>query len=239
MNFKINLAKGDSMTFLITGAGRGLGLEFTTQLLANKKNVVAWVRNPEKATDLKNLEAQYTPHLKIQKVDITSAESIMTAVKELTTPIDVLINNAGVLLDSGEKFMQLSMKKIEDTFAVNVLAPMQVAQQVVPLLQKSTSPVLVNISSKMGSIDDNSSGGYYAYRMSKTAVNMFTKSFSIDFPNIKTLCVHPGWVRTDMGGSNAAITPQESVTGLLKIIFEHQRYKTGSFVNYSGTEIPW
>jgi len=227
------------MRFLVTGAGRGLGLEFTRQLLAQKKDVVAWLRDPAKSTELTELGKKYGTQLQIQKVDITDDESVADAVKKWSGPLDVLINNAGVLLDGRDSFAHLAIEKIADTFEVNVYAPIRVAQALLPVLQKSASPVLVNVSSKMGSIADNSGGAYYAYRMSKTAVNMFTKSFSVDFPKIKTLCVHPGWVQTDMGGAGAAITPEQSVTGLLKVIFEPQRYKSGSFVEYSGKELPW
>lgn len=225
--------------FLITGAGRGLGLEFTKQLLEQKKQVVAWVRDPGKSTELTALIKKYESQLKIDKVDITNQESVSVATMKIEGCIDVLINNAGVLLDSGDAFASLSLKKVEDTFAVNVLAPMRVTQNLLPLLEQSASPTIINISSKMGSIDDNTGGAYYAYRMSKTALNMFTKSLSVDFPEIKSLCVHPGWVQTEMGGKGASITPETSVTGLLKVIFEHQKYKSGSFVEYSGKELPW
>lgn len=225
------------MTFLITGAGRGLGLEYTQQLLALGKNVVAWVREPEKNKALGDLAKKY-PSLKIQKVDVTQEESISAAIKTLTS-VDVLINNAGVLLDGSDSFSTLPRQKIEDTFNVNVLAPIFVTQKVLPLLQKSSTPLVANMSSMMGSIADNGSGAYYAYRMSKTALNMFTKSFSVDYPNIKTLCLHPGWAQTDMGGPNALVSAKDSVSGLLKIILEPQRYSSGSFVNFKGDILPW
>lgn len=227
------------MNFLITGAGRGLGLEYTKQLLEKKKSVLAWVRNPDGAKELQSLKEKYPQTLQIQKVDLTRQEDIRSAAKQINTPIDVVINNAGVLTDKSDSFETLSIKTMEDTFAVNVWAPMVVAQSLLPILQKSASPLLVNMSSKMGSIADNGSGGYYAYRMSKTALNMFTKSFSADYPQIKTLCLHPGWAQTDMGGPQATVSPKDSVAGLLRIILEPQKYETGSFVNYTGSSIPW
>ncbi|MBY0316016.1 MAG: SDR family oxidoreductase [Bdellovibrionales bacterium] len=226
------------MTFLITGAGRGIGLEYTRQLLALKKNVIAWVRNPSKSTDLENLQNQYPSQLKIQDVDVTQEQSIIQAVAQIKS-VDVLINNAGVLLDGEDSFEELSLRKIEDTFKVNVLAPIAVTQKLMPLLLKSPTPVVANMSSLMGSIKDNSGGAYYAYRMSKTALNMFTKSLSIDYPQVKTLCLHPGWVQTDMGGPNAQITMETSVKGLLHVILEPQKYDSGAFVNYRGIELPW
>jgi NAD(P)-dependent dehydrogenase (short-subunit alcohol dehydrogenase family) len=227
------------MTFLITGAGRGLGLEYTRQLLAKKQNVIAWLRDPEKAKELKELQKQYTSQLTVQKVDITQQESISSAVAKITGGVDVLINNAGVLLDQGEKFISLPMETVEETFAVNVLAPMMVTQTLLPLLQKSATPLVVNMSSLMGSLTDNTSGGYYAYRMSKTALNMFSKSFGLDHPKIKILALHPGWAHTDMGGSNAPVSPQDSVAGLLSVIFESQKYPTTSFIDYKGKLLPW
>lgn len=226
------------MTVLVTGAGRGIGLEFVRQLLAAKKNVVAWVRDTQKATELMALQKQNPAQLTVQTVDVTNDDSIKKAVSQLTS-LDLVINNAGVLLDGSDKFASLPIEKLKQTFEVNVYGPMRVAQHTLPLLQKSTSPVLATISSKMGSIEDNTSGGYYAYRMSKTAVNMFTKSFSVDFPKIKTLALHPGWVQTDMGGAGATTTPQQSVTGLLRTLLEPQKYKTGSFVNFEGDILPW
>ncbi|MCC6138384.1 MAG: SDR family oxidoreductase [Bdellovibrionaceae bacterium] len=225
------------MTVLVTGAGRGIGLEFVRQLLTAKKTVVAWVRQPEKATELAKLKTQY-PTLTIQQVDVTQEQSVQTAIQQLNS-VDIVINNAGILNDAGESLSTLSIEKIKETFDVNVYAPIRVAQNILPLLQKSSAPLLVNISSKMGSIDDNTRGRYYAYRMSKTALNMFTKSFSVDFPKIKTFCMHPGWVQTDMGGAGASTSTEQSVTGLLRTILEPQKYKTGSFINFEGQEIPW
>lgn len=226
------------MTVLVTGAGRGIGLEFIRQLLTAKKNVVAWVRDPQSAQDLNELHKKFSTALTIQKVDVTNEKSIKDATAQLKS-VDVVINNAGVLLDDKFKLATLPIETIKDTFEVNVYAPIRVAQSVLPLLEKSSSPLLVNISSKMGSIDDNTSGGYYAYRMSKTALNMFTKSFSVDYPKIKTFCMHPGWVQTDMGGRNATTTIEQSVTGLLRTILEPQKFKSGAFINFEGNILPW
>lgn len=226
------------MTFLITGAGRGIGLEYTRQLLALHKNVIAWVRNPSSTTELAQLQKKYPDQLKIQAVDVTQEQSLAQAVAEIKS-VDVLINNAGVLLDGEDSFEELSLKKIEDTFKVNILAPIAVTQKLMPILSKSPTPIVANMSSLMGSIKDNSGGAYYAYRMSKTALNMFTKSLSIDYPQIKTLSLHPGWVQTDMGGPNAQISMETSVKGLLNVILEPQKYKSGAFVNYRGIELPW
>lgn len=226
------------MTLLVTGAGRGIGLEFVSQLLTAKKNVIAWARDPQSSIKLVELQKQFSTSLTIQKVDVTNEKSIKDATAQLKN-VDVVINNAGVLLDHTFKLTTLPIDAIKNTFEVNVYAPIRVVQTLLPLLEKSSSPLVVNISSKMGSIDDNSSGGYYAYRMSKTALNMFTKSFSVDYPKIKTFCMHPGWVQTDMGGSNATTTIEDSVTGLLRTILEPQKFKSGSFINFEGNTLPW
>jgi len=226
------------MTILITGAGRGIGLEFVRQLLEAKKNVVAWVREPSKATELEQLQKQHPQLLTVQKVDINEQTSIAAALKSIPQ-IDTLINNAGVYLDKGQGLQADTIEQTKKTFEVNVYAPIRVIQATLPLLEKSSSPLIINISSLMGSIADNSSGSYYGYRMSKTALNMFTKSFSVDYPKIKTFCMHPGWVQTDMGGSNASITPEKSVAGLLRTILEPQKFETGSFINFEGKQLSW
>lgn len=225
------------MTYLVTGANRGLGLEYTTQLLAAQKNVIAWARSVE-TPELAALQKKYPSTLQLAAVDVTSEASVVAALKKITA-LDVLINNAGVLLDDKETLETLSAETITATFRVNVLAPIFITQQCLPLLGKSASPLVINMSSLMGSISDNASGGYYAYRMSKTALNMFTKSFSVDYPHIKTLCLHPGWVQTDMGGANAPTSKNKSIEGLLRIILEPQKYASGSFINFSGKELEW
>lgn len=226
------------MNFLVTGAGRGIGLEFVRQLLSAQKSVFAWVRDPSKATDLAQLQKQHPQLLTVQKVDINDANSVTAALQNISA-LDVVINNAGVYLDKGQGLQADTIEQTRKTFEVNVYTPMRVVQATLPLLQKSPSPLIVNISSLMGSIADNSSGSYYGYRMSKTALNMFTKSLSVDYPKVKTLCMHPGWVQTDMGGSGASVTPEKSVNGLLRTILEPQKYATGSFINFEGKNLPW
>ncbi len=226
------------MIFLITGANRGLGLEYTQQLLAQKHKVIAWARKPETSKDLKALQEKYADQLVIEYVDVNSYEEIKKAAQKITA-LDVLINNAGVLLDGSIDLESLTPEILNKTFQTNVFAPIFVTQQVLPVLSKSINPLVVHMSSLMGSISDNSSGGYYAYRMSKTALNMFSKSLSHDFPKIKTICLHPGWVQTDMGGPNAPTQKSKSIEGLLKIILNPEKFETGSFINFSGKEIAW
>jgi len=228
----------NAQTFLVTGAARGIGAEFTRQLLGSGRTVIAWARNPDESKALTQLHRDFPKTLRVQKVDVTDSLQIATAAKEIPGPIDVLINNAGVLLDHGCPFKELTQDQLKKTFEVNVFAPIAVAQALLPQLQRGSNPALINISSLMGSIDDNGSGAYYAYRMSKTAVNMFTKTFSVDFPKITSYSMHPGWVQTDMGGAGAAITPEVSVKGILKVV-DDRKHATGSFINYDGKALEW
>jgi NAD(P)-dependent dehydrogenase (short-subunit alcohol dehydrogenase family) len=227
------------MKYVITGANRGLGLELTTHILSQGHKVTAWVRNPERATDLNTLRERHSDALTIQKVDLSSADDIAEAGGEVSGPVDVLVNNAGVLLDRETDFNSLTRAQLEGTFAINTFAPLHVVQSLLFRLKQSSAPLILNISSHMGSIGNNQGGGTYAYRMSKAALNMFTKNFSGDFPSIKILCAHPGWVQTDMGGASAPTTKEMSASLLLKILEGHQQYPSGSFVNYKGQIINW
>lgn len=225
--------------FCITGTSRGIGLEFTTQLLEDGHQVIAGARNPESAS-LKDLKTKFPMTLRTHQLDVTSEESIKNfAKKQQGTTIDVLINNAGVLLDYESKLENLSIDGFQRTFYTNVMGPLLVTKYLLPNLLQSKSPKLVNMTSKMGSIADNQSGHAYAYRLSKSALNMFTKNMSKDYPQLLCLCLHPGWVQTEMGGENALITPEESVQGLLKVIFNAQAIDTGHFYDFKGEEIPW
>jgi NAD(P)-dependent dehydrogenase (short-subunit alcohol dehydrogenase family) len=228
------------MTFLITGASRGIGFELAQFALENKHEVIALVRDPNRAPALHQAQKEYKSQLTIQKCDVTELRDIQDAKAMVgDRPIDVLINNAGVLLDDEDKFSQVPLEKISQTLQINSLAPLAITQAFLPNLLKAKAPKLICITSKMGSITDNSSGGYYAYRMSKAALNMFAKSFSIDHPKVTTLVLHPGWVRTEMGGAQAPLLPRESARGLYKIISEADLGQSGRFLEYNGKEVPW
>lgn len=228
------------MTFLITGASRGIGLELTQFALEAGHIVYALVREPNKARYLNQAKNDYKDHLIIHQADVTSREDLERVKTEISsTTIDIIINNAGVMVDSDTHFAELAVEQLIKTFEVNTFAPMLVTQVFLQNLKKSNAPKLANITSLMGSIEDNSSGGYYAYRMSKTALNMFTKSFSVDYPQITALTLHPGWVRTDMGGAQAPLLPRESARGLFKIITGATTGQTGQFLDYTGKRLHW
>ncbi len=236
-------AKLNNMTFLITGANRGIGLELSLFALENNHRVIALVRDPMQARTLQHSvkeNPKYQEQLLILKCDVTELNEIREVKERIENePIDILINNAGIMLDDDETFTQLPLEKIELNIRTNALGSVAITQEFLPNLLRSSQPKLVCISSQMGSISGNSSGGYYAYRMSKAALNMFAKSFSIDYPKVTTLVLHPGWVRTDMGGPQAPIMPRESARGLFKVITEAGLAQTGRFFDYSGKEIAW
>ena len=157
------------------------------------------------------------------------------------TSIDCLINNAGVYGQRAERFSTVSKENMLNTFSPNVCGTLNVCQALVDLISKSQEKLIVSISSKMGSIDDNQSGNAYAYRASKSALNAVMKSLSIDLKEqgIRVLVFHPGWVKTDMGGENALITVEESVRGMRQVIANQRAWESGGFYSYDGSEIAW
>ena len=229
-------------TVLITGANRGLGLEFCKQYAAEGWQVLACCRMPQAATELASLAVRY-PHVSVLALDVANLVKIEHLAAQLhDTCIDVLINNAGVYGDSHERgFGQLDYEAWTKTLAVNVQAPVKMAEAFLPHLKRGDKKLLVSISSLMGSITDNSSGGSIIYRSSKAALNAAMKSIAIELKGqaVGVLIFHPGWVRTDMGGANGLIEANESVTGMRKIIAEFCPEQSGSFIKYDGTPLPW
>jgi len=223
---------------LVTGASRGIGLEFVRQYAADGYKVIATCREPESAKDLDRVNGDVT---KIA-LDVTSADSVGALVKALDKqPVDILINNAGVYLDRGVKFGEIEYDKWAESFAVNVLGAVRVAEAVSDLVGRSKRKLMVFITSQMGSIGDNAAGGSFAYRSSKAALNAAVKSMSIDLKPQGTACLlfHPGWVRTDMGGKNATLEVRDSVSGMRRVIEGFDLEQTGSFLRYNGETVPW
>lgn len=231
--------EGNMSTTLITGTNRGIGLEFTKQYAEAGWNVLACCRHPESADKLNALAAQHS-NITIYPLDVANFKQVDALAEQLNNvAIDVLINNAGVYPSGG-----LSDKEVEDWlngFKINSIAPLKIATAFTPHIAKSELKKLATLSSKMGSIDDNTSGGSYMYRTTKTAVNMVMKSLSIDLEpsGIAVVTLHPGWVETDMGGSNALINTETSVRGLRKVIDKLSLANTGKFIAYDGKQIAW
>jgi NAD(P)-dependent dehydrogenase (short-subunit alcohol dehydrogenase family) len=224
---------------LITGANRGLGLEFTKQYAADGWNVLACCRHPQSALALQAL-AQAHSNIKIYILDVADFAQIDTlAIQLIDESIDVLINNAGVYPASS--FGDTNYDEWAEGFKINSMAPLKMAEAFVQHITRSQLKKIATLTSKMGSIDDNTSGESYSYRSSKTAVNMVMKSLSIDLKpyGISVITLHPGWVQTDMGGPNGLINAQTSVTGLRKQIVDLSLETTGKFIAYDGKAIDW
>lgn len=229
-------------TVLITGANRGLGLEFVRQYAAESWQVIAACRQPGQATELNKLAQNY-PNIQLETLDVAEFEQIDALAKKLANQaIDVLINNAGIYGDErGHGFGQLDYQAWTKTLTVNTQAPVKMAEAFLPQIKQGKNKLVVTVSSLMGSIADNGSGGSLLYRSSKSAVNSVMKSLAIDLNDqgIGTLILHPGWVRTDMGGPNGLIDTEESVTGMRQVIAGFSLAQTGTFVKYDGALLPW
>jgi len=228
---------------LVTGANRGLGLEFTRQLLARGDRVLATCRHPGQALPLTELAAAHPGHLHVLPLDLDKERSIAEVAREataLTDALDVLINNAGVM-HSGERFGELAQKALLDTFCGNVAGPLLLTQALSPLLQKGTNAKVMNISSRLGSIGLNSAFGTPSYAISKAALNMATRQLAAALTPLHVIafCVSPGWVRTDMGGANAPLSPAESVAGMLRVLDAATSADAGRFLGTDGADIAW
>jgi len=221
--------------WLVTGANRGIGLEWVRQLVARGEDVVATARDLEGAKEMRATGAR------CERLEVTDASSVAELARRLDgTPLDVLVNNAGKG-GSGQPFERLDWNDVADAFAVNAIGPMRVTQALLPNLRAGQRKLVASLTSRMGSIDDNSSGGYYAYRASKAALNMMNKSLAIDLARWGFTCVvlHPGWVQTDMGGPGAPLPPRQSVAGMLDVLQRLRPQDSGKFFDHAGATIPW
>lgn len=230
-------------TVLITGANRGIGLEFARQYAADGWQVVACCRQPQQAEALNRLADQYKDRFSIHRLDVRElAEIDQLSHKLQDLPIDILINNAGVYphAQNGE-FDRISYDDWMEAFRVNTFAPLKMVEALVEQIACSQLKIVATITSKMGSIADNQRGGSYIYRSSKAAVNMVVKSLAIDLQprGIIAVLLHPGWVQTDMGGRGALISTKQSVTGMKSILGRVTHSDTGKFIAYDGQHIPW
>jgi NAD(P)-dependent dehydrogenase (short-subunit alcohol dehydrogenase family) len=223
-------------TLFITGANRGIGLEFARQYAADGWKVIATARDPGGAGELSALPGDVTVRPLDLDADFFDIDWNGVAGRE---PIDLFINNAGVMGPQRLDTIEDAAAWI-NTLAVNSVAPVVLAKAVLPLVAPGRGK-LIAITSKMGSIADNGSGGYIAYRSSKAALNAAWRSLAIDVKpqGVTAAVLHPGWVQTRMGGSQAPLTPEQSVSGMRRVIDGLSPGQTGSFFNYDGTLIPW
>ena len=216
-------------TVLITGANRGIGLEFARQYAAEGWAVVATVREHSPELDALNV--------RVERLDMRNLDAVAGFAERLDS-LDLLVANAGTYGPKSPESGQEGEEWLE-TFAVNTVAPYLLAQSVLPLVERSEGK-LIAISTKMGSIDDNTSGGYIAYRSSKSALNMAWRSLAIDNRGKATCAViHPGWVQTRMGGRSAPLSPEDSVSGMRKVIDDLTEADSGGFFSHDGSQIPW
>jgi len=229
------------MSILITGTNRGIGLEFVKHYLKNNEKVIATCRNKNSAKDLLELK-NTTSNLSLVELDVSNPKSIDEFASKITDqPIDTFINNAGVFGPRNNEFENFNAKEWLDVFNINTIAPLIITQKILKNLRLGKNKKLVFISSKVGSIEENTGGGMYIYRSSKTALNQVIKSLSIDFKdeNFIAAALHPGWVQTDMGGPNALIDTKTSVKGMAEVIDSLVLKNSGRFYNYDGSSIPW
>ncbi|MBO6797017.1 SDR family oxidoreductase [Maricaulis sp.] len=227
---------------LITGSNRGLGLEHCRQLLERGWVISAAVRDPSAATELKALD-QGDGRLNLFAYDASDVSAAVKLAENVTGPIDLLFANAGMMSGETRSFGTAGCEHFIEEMRVNALAPLALVEAFADQVAKSEMKVIALQSSRMGSIADNDSGGAYGYRASKAALNAIGKSLSIDLRDrgIVTLVMHPGWVRTDMGGAGGLLTVEESVSGQLDLIARAygNAAMNGRFFHVSGEDLSW
>ncbi|XP_036423910.1 C-factor-like [Colossoma macropomum] len=255
----LNFSKCQSV--LITGASRGLGLQMVKHLVSHAerpKKIIATARNPDGAQELQQLVKSHSD-IHILPLDVVSDASIEAAVKEVSSIVgaaglNCLINNAGILIDSD--LNTVTRDAMMKTFESNTVAPLFITKAFLPLLKTAAAAgqgsgmgvhrsAVVNISSLLGSVQLNWGEGAiykaYAYRVSKSGLNMVTRCLAADLESEGILCtaLHPGWVRTDMGGPDAPLSPDESISSMLSVISGLTVKDHGEFLDYSGKNLPW
>lgn len=246
-------------SILITGCNRGIGLGLVHHLLKSSNtatsNIFATCRNPQQAEELTSL-AQKHSNLKILQLDVKNFDSYNDIVKQVQDVVkdgglNLLVNNAGV----SSKFTRVNLVKADqmtDNFLVNSVAPLMLTKAFIPLLKQASKAneslplgcsraAVINISSILGSIAENQQGGYYPYRCSKASLNAITRSLSFDLKEDKVLVVsiHPGWIKTDMGGKQAPLEIDQAVPQIIQLFSNISQSHNGGFYQYDGKQLPW
>ena len=232
---------------LITGASRGLGLEHARQYLAKGWEVIATARDPEGAPGLKALKTQDSGLLRPVAMDVTDHARVEAVAEELAgASLDILLNNAGTYgpksAFEGMHYQSLESMDYDlwrEMHEINVMAAFKVAVCFRPHLEAAAHPLLVNMSSDMGSIGNNSIGHAYAYRSSKAALNMLNKGMAIEWQNLTVIAMAPGWCRTDLGGPEAPVDPAESVRMQQELFERLESSRSGEFINRFGETVSW
>ncbi|MDY6820976.1 MAG: SDR family oxidoreductase [Deferribacterota bacterium] len=229
-------------TILITGANRGIGLETTKIFSKNNWNVIACCRNPNGEIEL-NMLSKNMNNIKILKLDLDNFDNIENLKYELNnTNIDILLNNAGIYGDPiGQEFGKINYESFNNALKINLLAPLKLSETLIDNVLKSNKKIIAFITSMMGSITLNKNGDEIIYRVTKAAANMAVKCLSnkLRDKKVTVLAMHPGWVKTRMGGPNAPTTAVESASGIYKVLSTITFKSSGLFIDYKGEVLPW
>jgi NAD(P)-dependent dehydrogenase (short-subunit alcohol dehydrogenase family) len=227
------------MRIVITGANRGIGLELVKQCLGRGDSVIATARNPHDARELQSL-ASSSRELRVLACDVGDDASVRAFAAKVTGAVDALINNAGVM-GAMTSLADLDTADALKTYSINALGPLRVTGALLPHLRQGKVKKVLHVTSGMGSIGDNDSGGAYGYRMSKAALNMGSKSMATDLRSegFSVAVINPGWVKTDMGGSGAPIDVATSAAGILAQLDSLSPKNSGEFLDYAGKQWPW
>lgn len=228
-------------SILITGTNRGIGLELVRQYLDEGWEVYATARKLQHATELQQLAEAY-PSLHSYSLDVTHHEQRLALASQLKgIPLDILINNAGVYGQDDAFFGHTDEEKWLEALRINTIAPMKIMELFANNIALGEKKIIASISSKMGSMDDNGSGGSYVYRSTKAALNavMVSAAHDLKSSGISVVILHPGWVRTDMGGANGEINVQQSAERLRSILASVTIENSGDFYDIDGSIIPW
>lgn len=232
-------------TFLITGANRGIGLAVTKVLLSQGDKVFAACREPQKAAELNVLKKNNADNLELVPLEVASDSSAADAFKLVsgkTKHLDVVFNNAGIQAQPYNAHLeQVELSKMRESFEVNTLGPLRVSRTFLPLLRKASNPRIINMTSGLASLSGKSEGAFYPYGVSKAGLNMLTRTMAFDLQNEKVVvvCLDPGWVKTDMGGPNAPLNPEESATAIAKTLKGLTLKQTSLFLYNDGKELKW
>ncbi len=225
---------------LITGANRGIGLALVKAYADRRDKVFAAVRGSSDRTDLDEFASAARGWVEVIEMDVSDAVDVARAKRKLEAePIDVLINNAGISGPDHQSALDMDFEGLAETLAVNSIAPLRIANAFLPNV-KAAKGKIITLSSQMGQMQSASSDSL-AYRVSKAAVNKLMRGLATELKpqGVPVMIVHPGWVKTDMGGDGAQLTPEESAEGMLKLIDKLDIGSTGKFLAWNGKELAW
>jgi NAD(P)-dependent dehydrogenase (short-subunit alcohol dehydrogenase family) len=232
-------------TILVTGASRGLGLEFVRQFAGKGHFVYAACRQPAQAEGLRSLLAERMDTISVLPLDVEDDASIAAAVAQVnksTPKLSLLINNAGTG-SANKGLSQLNRSEFRRVLETNTIGPALVTKAFLPLLESARGALVVNISSVLGSVGSWGGGDWcsYPYNVSKSGLNMISKMLALELApqKVGVLNLHPGWVRTDMGGKEAPLSSTESVAKMLQVIASYQPRLSGKYLDLEGQELPW